>query len=72
MTVKIRFSDFQSITRARTLTRPVADEAELRRISFDLAGGELPDPRGVRLLGVTVSHAHHDGPPDDQLELFKD
>lgn len=72
VTVKIRFSDFQSITRARTLTRPVADEAELRRISFDLAGGELPDPRGVRLLGVTVSHAHHDDPPDDQLELFKD
>ena len=75
VTVKIRFSDFHQITRARSLPRPVESEAEMLAIASDLAAPALPDPRGVRLLGITLSGllAGDDPPTDDarQLSLFK-
>ncbi|WBU52233.1 DNA polymerase IV [Paracoccus sp. SCSIO 75233] len=55
VTLKVKFSDFQQITRALSLTRPVADRNELLTIAQGLLSGVMPDPRGVRLLGITLS-----------------
>lgn len=70
VTLKVKFSDFQQITRARSLGHAVGSEAELLAIARDLARGVLPDPRGARLLGVTLSgfETPDDGPA--QLSLF--
>lgn len=55
VTLKVKFNDFQQITRARSLETPVADRDTLAAIGQELLSGELPVPRGVRLLGLTVS-----------------
>ncbi|WP_022705773.1 DNA polymerase IV [Paracoccus zeaxanthinifaciens] len=70
VTLKVKFSDFRQITRARSLSHPVASEGELLSIARELARGVLPDPRGARLLGITLSgfDAPDSGP--EQLDLF--
>lgn len=55
VTLKAKYSDFQIVTRAETLPRWIADEAELLAIAVRHLPDVLPDPRGVRLLGVTLS-----------------
>ncbi|MBU2957065.1 DNA polymerase IV [Paracoccus sp. 1_MG-2023] len=70
VTIKAKFSDFQQVTRARSLGHPVASETELLTIARDLVRIVLPDPRGARLLGITLSgfDVPDDGP--EQLDLF--
>mgnify|MGYP001288576850 FL=1 len=71
VTLKVKFSDFQQITRARTLPRAVGSEAEMLSIARELAGAVLPDPRGARLLGITLSGFDRDEDRDPvQLNLF--
>ncbi|MGR3403603.1 MAG: DNA polymerase IV [Paracoccus sp. (in: a-proteobacteria)] len=71
VTLKVKFSDFQQITRARTLPRAVGSEAEMLSIARELAGAVLPDPRGARLLGITLSGFDRDEDSDPvQLDLF--
>ncbi|QBX33691.1 DNA polymerase IV [Paracoccus liaowanqingii] len=70
VTLKVKFSDFRQITRARSLGHAVASEPELLAIARDLATGVLPDPRGARLLGITLSGFDHDDPDPAQLSLF--
>ncbi|MGR3416465.1 DNA polymerase IV [Paracoccus sp. (in: a-proteobacteria)] len=71
VTLKVKFSDFQQITRARTLPRAVGSEAEMLSIARELAGAVLPDPRGARLLGITLSGFDRDEDRDPvQLDLF--
>ena len=55
VTLKIKFSNFEQITRARSLTSPVQEQAMLKSVSLELLRGELPLPRAARLLGVTLS-----------------
>lgn len=71
VTAKVKFSDFQQITRARSLPRPVGSEAELLDQARTLIRQVLPDPRGARLLGVTLS-GFLDIASDEpaQLDLF--
>ncbi|MFV0384950.1 MAG: DNA polymerase IV [Paracoccus sp. (in: a-proteobacteria)] len=71
VTLKVKFADFQQITRARTLPRAVASQAEMLDITCDLATTVLPDPRGARLLGITLSgFDRDDGDDPAQLDLF--
>lgn len=72
VTLKVKFSDFNQITRARSLPRAVAGEGEMLEIARDLAAGVLPDPRGVRLLGITLSalEGTREVPETGQLDLF--
>ena len=55
VTVKIKYADFRQITRSRSGTAPVGSPGELERISLELLQPCFPPPRGVRLLGVTIS-----------------
>jgi DNA polymerase-4 len=68
--LKVRFADFKTITRAKTLSRPT----DLGREIFEEAGRLLAERvqlrQGVRLLGVQVSGLI---PKDqEQLPLFQD
>ncbi len=55
VTVKLRFSDFRTVTRSQTGEEPVADESALlavaTRLAFEVERPALP----VRLIGVSVS-----------------
>jgi DNA polymerase-4 len=55
VTLKVKFQDFQIITRARSLPHAVAGRDEFLSIGADLLRGVLPAPKGIRLLGLTLS-----------------
>ena len=55
VTVKVKFHDFQIITRSRTLSGLVDSEGALRDVSLGLIRSIYPVPKGIRLVGVTVS-----------------
>ena len=70
VTLKLRRADFATITRARSTTRPVADQAAFLAIGMDLLAAQLPVPGGVRLLGLTLSAlvAETDASDDDAVQ----
>lgn len=55
VTLKLRFADFRTLTRARTLAGPVGDAQTVRATALALLEALLPLEQGIRLLGVTVS-----------------
>jgi len=55
VTVKIRFADFQIITRSRTHSAGFHDDNAILAAAQALLEGEHPFPKKVRLLGVTLS-----------------
>jgi DNA polymerase-4 len=71
VTVKIKFADFQLITRSRSFPTAITQYDLLRQASIELVRTILPTAKGVRLLGVTVSNFEH-APVDggDELPLF--
>nr|WP_081969617.1 DNA polymerase IV [Paracoccus sanguinis] len=75
VTLKAKYTDFRIVTRAHSLPRPVAAEAELLSHAAALLPQVLPDPRGVRLLGITLSALGRVGADEvagaaAQLDLF--
>lgn len=55
VTLKLKFSDFAQITRARSLTQPLADRAMLEQVSLGLLRDAFPLRRSVRLIGTALS-----------------
>ena len=55
VTLKLRHSDFRTITRARSTTRAIGDRATFLAIGRDLLDQQLPVDDGIRLLGLTLS-----------------
>lgn len=56
VTLKVKFADFQQITRSRSGVGVVPSQAVLERICRELVEGIFPLEKGVRLLGVTLSN----------------
>ena len=56
VTVKIKYADFQQITRSRSCAQGITSQAMLEQLSLDLLRPLFPPLRGVRLLGVTLSN----------------
>lgn len=55
LTVKVRFSDFRSVTRGMTLRQGFASASQVNPLLRSLLQRALTDFRPVRLLGVTAS-----------------
>ncbi len=70
VTVKVKYADFQQITRSRSGMHPVASREELERTSLELLRPCFPPPRGIRLLGVTISNLTVDAPETRPLLDF--
>ena len=66
VTLKIRFHDFHTITRAQTLERATATATDIANVAKELLRHVDPAP-GVRLVGVTVSNLGR--PEAEQLTL---
>ncbi|MEA5141787.1 DNA polymerase IV [Arcicella rigui] len=54
--LKVKFKDFQIITRSRTTLSPIVDSTFFEKISYDLLEQLYPIPKGVRLLGISLSN----------------
>ncbi|MCX7366490.1 MAG: DNA polymerase IV, partial [Alphaproteobacteria bacterium] len=61
VTVKIKYADFQIVTRSRTLPMPVSSRDELERTSVELVHGIFPLEKKVRLLGVSLHNLQERG-----------
>jgi DNA polymerase-4 len=55
VTLKVKYADFRIITGSRSLTAPVSDKAVLVAVTRELLATLHPIPKGVRLLGVSLS-----------------
>jgi DNA polymerase IV len=69
--IKIRFDDFTTLTRAKSLDSAVNDSETVRTVALDLLR-RLDPRRPVRLLGVRVAGLDEElarAAPDDQLSL---
>ena len=56
ITLKVKYQDFRIVTRARSLDRPVSGREEFLGIGCALLRVLLPPPKGIRLLGLTLSN----------------
>ncbi|VVT09472.1 DNA polymerase IV [Erythrobacter sp. EC-HK427] len=74
VTLKLKFTDFQTMTRARSLDRAVAHKAEFARLAHELLAAELPLRLPIRLMGLTLSNleqeAEEEPREDRQLSLL--
>jgi DNA polymerase IV len=73
VTLKVKYRDFQILTRSRSLDRAVADRVEFLDIGCALLRTLMPAAKGIRLLGLTLSNlsegADADGPRELELPL---
>jgi DNA polymerase IV len=66
--LKVKFANFQVITRSRSYIAPIPDRATLASISEELLAAQFPMRKGVRLLGVSLSSLCADaGDVDPQM-----
>jgi DNA polymerase-4 len=68
VTLKVRYSDFTTLTRSRTFTVPVWEAGTIAACSRDLLRKTEAPSRPVRLLGVTASNLVRERV--EQLSLF--
>jgi DNA polymerase-4 len=67
VTLKLRYSDFETLTRARTLPRPTNEERRVYATARRLLKGAWTRKLPIRLVGVALSKLSG---PSSQLELF--
>lgn len=66
ITVKVRFGDFRTYTRAKTIDTPTANGLKILRTAEALCA-EFDVSRGIRLLGISMSKL---APANEQLDLM--
>lgn len=75
LTLKVKFSDFEQITRSRSVNEAISDPVQFKQISIDLLKTLFPVEKGIRLLGVTLSKLEGDEddiPHEDSPQLAFD
>ena len=76
VTLKVKYTDFQIATRAKSVTHWVGDKTEFARLSRELLEEALPLPMPIRLMGLTLSNLEgarestHEKRDDAQLSLL--
>ena len=56
LTVKIKWADFQISTRSRSMEIPIQTREKLHQVALDLIRSVFPPPKGVQLVGVSLSN----------------
>ncbi|MBI1402224.1 MAG: DNA polymerase IV [Porphyrobacter sp.] len=72
VTLKLKFTDFRIMTRATSLAEYVGGKEEFARIARALLAAELPLPKPIRLMGLTLGNlegAQEERPAADAAQL---
>jgi DNA polymerase-4 len=69
VTLKVKFADFELISRSRTVAGSVESRSELEATTFDLLRTVFPLEKGVRLLGVSISGFVSDDESDHPRQI---
>ncbi|MAM40982.1 MAG: DNA polymerase IV [Erythrobacter sp.] len=75
VTLKMKYTDFQIFSRAKTVEQPIADRKQFETLAKSLLEEVLPLPMPIRLMGLTLSKLERGGDdepkrPDAQLSLL--
>lgn len=68
LTLKVKYADFEQVTRAQSLSKPIQLAVDMLPLLPDLLARTEASERPVRLLGLTASHLL---PADDLTEATK-
>jgi DNA polymerase-4 len=69
VTLKVKFSDFEIMSRSQSMPAPVAGRGELARATVRLLEKSMPLPKAVRLLGLSLSSLAAATEEETQLPL---
>jgi DNA polymerase-4 len=69
VTLKVKFSDFEMITRSRSVSSAVANRDDLAKLAIGLLEDNMPLPKAVRLLGVSLSSLQGGNDAEPQLDF---
>ena len=69
LTLKVKFANFQQITRSRTGQTQIGTRSELEQLSNALLEPLFPVARGVRLLGVSLSSLADESEREPEFSL---
>ncbi|MEO1731212.1 MAG: DNA polymerase IV [Pseudomonadota bacterium] len=74
VTLKMKYTDFQTMTRAKSVPQPhwITDKAQFAELGRALLEEALPLPMPIRLMGLTLSNLDHgdaEEPPKDSAQL---
>ncbi|KZD21342.1 DNA polymerase IV [Tardiphaga robiniae] len=69
VTLKVKFSDFEIISRSRSVAFIVGSRDDLANIAVGLLENAIPLPKAVRLLGISLSSLQSDVEEAPQLDL---
>jgi DNA polymerase IV len=62
ITLKVKFANFQIITRSRTGQMQINTRGEFKQLGNTLLEPLFPGAKGIRLLGVALSSLAEEGP----------
>ncbi len=68
LTLKIKYDNYDTFTRSRTLETPIKENDQILQLAVGLLSGNVERDRPVRLLGITISNLI-DPQPYSQLKL---
>ena len=60
LVLKIRYADFTTLTKRRSLEEATSDPAVIQRVAQELYQSLETNPAGIRLLGVTLTNFSSD------------
>jgi DNA polymerase-4 len=70
VTLKVKFADFEIITRSRSVPSAITTRDDLARLSIGLLEDAMPLPKAIRLLGVSLSSLQGENDKEPQLEFM--
>jgi DNA polymerase-4 len=69
VTLKVKFSDFEQITRGRSVPMSISNVGDIRAIAEGLVAAVFPISKAIRLLGVTLSALDNEPEPAEVNQL---
>jgi DNA polymerase IV len=69
VTLKVKFADFEIITRSRSVSSAISNGEDLARLAIGLLENAMPLPKAVRLLGVSLSSLQGENDTTPQLDF---
>ncbi len=72
LTLKLKFTDFQIMTRAKSVTHWIEDKGEFAQMARTLLEEVLPLPMPIRLMGLTLSNLDRGDAGENDRKAGKD